>query len=241
MILYSSPLSPFSARVRFSLDYKAIAYDAIKPSALGGMGSPAFRAIAPLGRIPVLEVESGERIAESDVIVEFLEDAFRDRPLRPPEPLRAARARQIASIAELYIINRILWGGPGTRTPLAAMMPISGGRAPAPRDAQEVEREAAALGSALANIAGLLDASGPFALGRAPGVADGALVPYLSFARYAADYLDIAALRSDWMLNDFLEQATAADPELGRVRAGLIEAMSARRAEVAGKFGPLPG
>jgi glutathione S-transferase len=52
VILFSSPLSPYSARVKISLRYKDIGFEPVKPSSLGGMTSPRFLAVAPLGRIP---------------------------------------------------------------------------------------------------------------------------------------------------------------------------------------------
>lgn len=240
MILYSSPLSPYSARAKISLYYKDLSFYPVKPSSLGGMTSPAFLAVAPLGRIPVLELDDKARICESDSIVEYLEDAFSHAALRPSHALDAARARQIAGIAELYVINRILWGGPGTRASLGAMMPISVGKAPLARDDAEIEREAGAIAHALTNIERLMEDAGPFALGHAPSTADGALIPYLAFARYAADYLAIETLGRSRLLGEYLDGATKAHPVFERSLREIDEAMTTRRAEVEEKFGPAP-
>jgi glutathione S-transferase len=171
--------------------------------------------------------------------VEYLEDSFPEPALRPATLIETARARQIARFAELYVVNRILWGGAGTKVPLATMMPISGGKAPVERDDAEVTREAAAILHALTNIERLVAPGAIFALGDGLTIADGALLPYLSFARYAADYLGIAELRSSRLLGEYLDGIAAVPGAFATTYNELQDAMAARRAEVIEKFGPL--
>jgi glutathione S-transferase len=47
------------------------------------VGSPDFARRNPLQRVPVLVLDDGTALAESDTIVEYLEDAHPERPLRP--------------------------------------------------------------------------------------------------------------------------------------------------------------
>jgi len=51
-----------------------------------------FRAISPLGRVPVLRVGTDTALFESAVIVEYLEEVT-DRPMHPADPLERARHR----------------------------------------------------------------------------------------------------------------------------------------------------
>jgi glutathione S-transferase len=51
-----------------------------------------FRAISPLGRVPVLRIGDDIALFESAVIVEYLEEVT-DRPMHPADPLERARHR----------------------------------------------------------------------------------------------------------------------------------------------------
>src|SRR5262245_30384606 len=126
MKLYTSPLSPYSARVRASLYYKGIAVEMIKPSSIGGMAWPAFRALTLIGKIPVLVLDDGSTIVESDTIVEYLEDSVPTPPLRPADSALRARARMVSRIVELYVMSAVAG--------LSPMMPISLHHAPVARD-----------------------------------------------------------------------------------------------------------
>jgi glutathione S-transferase len=236
VILYASPMSPFSARVRFSLFYKDIRFDQIKPSQLGGMSAPEFLAVSPLGKIPVLELDTGERVEESDTIVEYLEDAFPTPSLRPDDPLDRARARLIARVSDLYVLSPLLWGGTSSSDALSTMMPISLHRETRAADPALVAREAAALARGLDRLDRLIDRDGPFAMGRAPTTADGALVPYLVFVDYAGRVLDRPdLLGSRPGLATYLDRVAQADPALARTREGVEQALVDRREEIAEK------
>jgi len=60
----------------------------------------AFRASSPLGKIPYIETEHGS-ISESQVILEYLEDQFPDRPMYPTAPFERARCRELIQHLEL--------------------------------------------------------------------------------------------------------------------------------------------
>ena len=55
MKLYSGDLSPYSARVRMQIYAKGITDIALERPA--DFGTPQFRQRAPIGRIPVLEID----------------------------------------------------------------------------------------------------------------------------------------------------------------------------------------
>ena len=228
MKLYGSPMSPFTARVRFSLYYKDLPFEQIKPSSLGGMKSDAFLAVNPLGKIPVLEPQPGVRIPESDVIVNFLEDAFPQRPLLPQDPVDRARVRAVARICDLYILSRLLWNG------LAVAMPISLHRQPATLEPSIVDREYGELGRALDNLEYFMADAGPFAMGSQPTIADGAILPYLIFIAYAEQVLERPELLSGRpKLSGYIDRVAGQDSALARTKAEVDQALLDRRQEVA--------
>jgi glutathione S-transferase len=57
---------------------------------------------SPLGRIPFIETEQGD-LSESQAIVEYLEDRYRDRPLYPASPFARAKCRELMQHLELNV------------------------------------------------------------------------------------------------------------------------------------------
>lgn len=91
--LYHHNISVCAQKVRIALDEKELPYegrevDLMKQEHL----SPAFLKINPKGLVPVL-VHEGVPIAESTIILEYIEDAFPEKPLRPQSNLGKARMR----------------------------------------------------------------------------------------------------------------------------------------------------
>lgn len=105
MKLYSANLSPYGSRARLALYAKGLQADIQLPP--GGPGSAEYRAINPTGKLPCLVTADGHSVPESDTIVEYLEDAFPETPLRPAEPVARAKARALARIGELYVLAPI--------------------------------------------------------------------------------------------------------------------------------------
>ena len=93
MKLYSGDLSPYSARVRMQIYAKGITDIAFERPANFGM--PQFREAHPIGRIPVLDID-GDMMPESDVICEYLEDAYPENSLLGTAVLERAEARRLA-------------------------------------------------------------------------------------------------------------------------------------------------
>ena len=62
----------------------------------------AFLDDAPRGKVPFLRV-GGTTRCESQVIVEYLEDAYPAHPLYPADPLERARCRELIQILELHV------------------------------------------------------------------------------------------------------------------------------------------
>jgi len=104
MKLYSRPLSPYSARVRGAIYAKDIPVEILEPPA-NWSSSADIRALNPAGRIPILMLDDGTALPESGIIVEYLDDAFAQRPLKPGDPKERARVRLIAAVADLYVMQ----------------------------------------------------------------------------------------------------------------------------------------
>jgi glutathione S-transferase len=70
-----------------------------------------YLARSPLGKVPYAEV-GGARLCESEVILEYLEDAYPQKPLLPKEPLARAKVRELATVIELHLelVARRLYG-----------------------------------------------------------------------------------------------------------------------------------
>jgi glutathione S-transferase len=64
---------------------------------------PALRQISPAAKVPAITTESGEHLSETTAILEYLEEAYPERPLLPEDPIARAKVRQVIKILELYI------------------------------------------------------------------------------------------------------------------------------------------
>ena len=98
--LYHHNISVCAQKVRIALDEKGLSYkghevDLMKQEHL----SPAFLKINPKGLVPVL-VHEGVSIAESTIILEYLEDAFPEISLRPQSNIAKARMRMWTRIPD---------------------------------------------------------------------------------------------------------------------------------------------
>ncbi|UQA54635.1 glutathione S-transferase family protein [Polyangium aurulentum] len=95
--------SPYAWKVWLALEHKQIPYEfRLLSFDRGDTRAPEFLAINPRGKIPVL-VHDGVAIAESNAIVEYLEERFPERPLLPRDPAARALVRQLAAEADGYL------------------------------------------------------------------------------------------------------------------------------------------
>jgi len=93
-------LSNYHNKVRLALLEKGVAFEedaGCRPSQ-----KDEWLARSPLGKVPILEID-GAGLAESQVICEYLEDAFPEPPLYPREPLARARVRELIAMLELHL------------------------------------------------------------------------------------------------------------------------------------------
>jgi glutathione S-transferase len=102
MKLYSGDLSPFSAKVRMQIYAKGIEGITFERPTTAAWGE-----ISPIGRIPVLQLDDGQLIPESEVIAEYLEEIFPNPRLLGATPLESARIRTVSRLADIYLLNNI--------------------------------------------------------------------------------------------------------------------------------------
>ena len=101
MTLYSYFRSSAAYRARIALNLKGVSYEtvAIHLTKDGGQqSSPAFRAVNPQMRVPVLKLPNGENLLQSLAIIEYL-DEIQPRPrLLPADAEQRAHVRAVAQI-----------------------------------------------------------------------------------------------------------------------------------------------
>ena len=103
-------ISNYHNKVLIALNEKGVAYEedcTVKPSQ-----NPEYLALSPMGKVPYLEVE-GTRLCESEVILEYLEEAYPQKPLLPKDPLARAKVRELVTVIELHLelVVRRLYSG----------------------------------------------------------------------------------------------------------------------------------
>lgn len=111
MKLHYHPISPYSRKVRAALLYRGEAHECrLLDVRAGDLASPAFRAISPFGKMPVLETIDGP-LYESTSIIEWLE-AKGPRRLLPRGAERVARHWD--RVGDLYLADPMstIWFDP---------------------------------------------------------------------------------------------------------------------------------
>ncbi len=88
--LYSASVCPFAQRSRMALLAKGVEFEVIEIDLQNK--PPNFEEISPYSKVPVLKY-GGDRVWESTIVNEYLEEVFPEPPLMPQEPGRRAIAR----------------------------------------------------------------------------------------------------------------------------------------------------
>ena len=102
MKIYGVTLSPFVRKVMLAAEYKGLAYENIPT--FPGDTAPEFRAISPLGKIPVLE-HDGFTVPDTSVICRYLERIAPTPAIYPEDPQEEARACWIEEYADSRLID----------------------------------------------------------------------------------------------------------------------------------------
>jgi len=94
-------ISNYHNKVRIALLEKGIEH--VDDSSCKPSQDEAFIARSPMGKVPFLELDDGRRLAESDVILEYLEEAYPQKPLLPKDPWERAKVRELITFMELHM------------------------------------------------------------------------------------------------------------------------------------------
>lgn len=107
--LHGFRLSNYHNKILLALLEKGVPYEedaTVKPSQ-----KEEYLVLSPMGKVPYAEVD-GIRLCESAVILEYIEEAFPQKPLLPKDPLARAKVRELTAVMELHLelVARRLYG-----------------------------------------------------------------------------------------------------------------------------------
>lgn len=97
--LHGFAVSNYFNMVRMALAAKGIEYEIVKQYPSQGAG---WIKLSPVGKVPCLETPQGT-LTETIVILEYLEDAYPDKPFFPSDPFERAQVRQAMHMIKLYV------------------------------------------------------------------------------------------------------------------------------------------
>jgi len=98
--------SPYATRVRVQIYKKRLPVDIVSPDM--ALRTPEFLSAYPLGKIPLLELDDNQVLAESIAIMEYIEDVFPAHPLRPLTPLESAHSRIMSCVTDTHLAPVLL-------------------------------------------------------------------------------------------------------------------------------------
>jgi glutathione S-transferase len=181
-------VSNYHNKVRIALLEKGIAFEEdenAKPSQ-----EEAYLAKSPMGKVPYLEV-NGTLLRESGVILEYLEDAYPQKPLLPRDPLERARVRELVTFIELHLelVARRMYGS------------LGGGKPASEETRQRVEKDLAKGVRALKSVVKF----DPFIAGQELTIADCAAFVHLPL---------VTLVTRNFFGRDFLEDIPQMKPYL---------------------------
>lgn len=100
LILHGVPVSTYTTKVRIALHAKGVVFDERAP--VDGYRSATWRTVVPTGTIPAID-HDGFVLAESEAIVEYLDEAFEGPSLLPGDARSRARIRMLARVHDLAV------------------------------------------------------------------------------------------------------------------------------------------
>jgi maleylpyruvate isomerase len=109
LVLHGYWRSSAAYRVRIGLNLKGLDYHQVSHDLrVGAQCDAAYRALAPLGLVPTLEVE-GQALTQSLAILEWLEEYDPERPLLPGDGASRAIVRSMAAIVacDIHPLNNL--------------------------------------------------------------------------------------------------------------------------------------
>jgi glutathione S-transferase len=212
MKLYSSPISPFGCRVTMAARAKGITIDAA-PIPAGGIKSPEYLKINPVGKIPVLITDNDRVIAESEAILHYLEQIHPKPSILPANAEDRAHGNVLVRMLDTYVSIIVI-----------RMFPHID---PKSRDEKVVEQELARWNDGLNAVAHFM-ATPPASAEAGVSVADCALSTGLHLSSFIAKRMGLyERLVKPKALEDYFAKINQ-NPIVGPVLADLTAAQKAK-------------
>ena len=103
-------ISNYHNKVRIVLLEKGIAFE--EDASQRPQQTDEYLARSPMGKVPFLELDDGRRLSESQVICEYLEEAYPQHALLPQDSFARAKVRELVMHMELHmeLVARRLYG-----------------------------------------------------------------------------------------------------------------------------------
>ena len=99
LTLYGFAVSNYFNMIKLALAIKGIEH---KTVILYPNQSAEYLSKSPMGKVPALETEQGV-LTETNVILEYLDEAYPEKPLYPGNMFEKAKIRELVKMAELYL------------------------------------------------------------------------------------------------------------------------------------------
>ena len=100
LILHGLPVSSYTTKVRIALHAKGLAFEERAPA--GGYRSAQWRTIVATGTIPAIE-HDGFILAESEAIIEYIDEIFPEPTLFPGNARERAHIRRLARLHDTLV------------------------------------------------------------------------------------------------------------------------------------------
>ena len=97
--LHGFAISNYYNAVKHAMLYKGLEFEEVyvQPNQ-----SPEMLQKSPMGKVPILETKHG-MLTEANIIFEYLDEVYPEKPLYPTEPFEKAKVKQLFKTVELYI------------------------------------------------------------------------------------------------------------------------------------------
>jgi glutathione S-transferase len=174
--LYGGMVSPFVLRP--VMVARAKGHDLPVESFPGGIKSPEYLALSPIGKMPLL-VHGDFALPESQPITDYLDTILPGPSMIPADPQAAARVRLLVRLADVYFVPNLTTLFRGRETPEVLPAALKG------------------LAEALSHMEHFRNAADSHAVGDSFTQADAALIPLFFFLEALDAGLGTARLLED--------------------------------------------
>jgi glutathione S-transferase len=123
MQFYYHPVSSYSQKAQIALHEVDVRYTPMLLALFKPEVAEQYRRLYPLGKVPLLVLDDGTQVAESTIIIEYLNGRSPGSPLIPQQAEAARRVRYLDRVCDLYLNDAMAtilfdaWKPPHKREP----------------------------------------------------------------------------------------------------------------------------